>query len=58
MSLLVLMAVFPEPTWDDVVRWRAETEPWSRDRLTLDSVRPLDENVELALAYLGRRAPR
>ena len=37
------------------MRWRAETEPWSRDRLTLDSVRPLDENVELALAYL--RAP-
>jgi predicted kinase len=49
---------FSEPTWDDVVRWRAETEPWSRDRLTLDSVRPLDENVGLALAYLGRRAPR
>jgi predicted kinase len=49
---------FPEPTWADIERWRAETEPWSRDRLTLDSAVPLDENVELALSYLGRRAPR
>ncbi len=47
---------FPEPTWDDVVRWRAKTEPWARERLTLDTVSPLDENVELAVAYLVPRA--
>ncbi len=46
---------FPEPSWDDVARWRSETEPWSRERLSVDSVLSLEENVELALGYLARR---
>ena len=44
---------FPEPTWDDVVQRRAETEPWREGRLLLDSIRPIDENVALALEYLS-----
>ena len=47
---------FPEPDWDDVMRMRQETEPWSLDRLTIDSVRPLDESARLALDYVARAA--
>ncbi|HMK11936.1 MAG TPA: AAA family ATPase [Acidimicrobiales bacterium] len=47
---------FPEPSWRDVMRMRQETEPWLCDRLTLDSVRDLDENVRLALDYVARAA--
>lgn len=45
---------FPEPTWDDVRARRAEWEPWPEDRLVVDSVRPLDDNVAQALTYLRR----
>jgi predicted kinase len=52
----------PEPTWPDVVRRRAEWEPWPDDHLTVDSVNELASNVAAVLAYLdgpaspGRRA--
>ena len=46
---------FPEPTWNDVAQWSSETEPWSRDRLTADSLAALADNVELVLLYLARR---
>jgi predicted kinase len=45
---------FPEPTWDDVHARRAEWEPWTEDRLVVDSVRPLEENVAQVLTYLRR----
>ncbi len=44
---------FPEPTWDDVLRRRAEWEPWVEERLSVDSMCDLDVNVAEALAYLG-----
>lgn len=44
---------FPEPTWEDVLRRRAESEPWDEDRLTVDSCRSVDENVARILGYLG-----
>lgn len=47
---------FPEPTWDEVLARREESEPWTRDRLVLDSVLSVDENVRVALDYLERRA--
>ncbi len=43
---------YPELTWDEVVRRRAETEPWVGDHLVLDSVRTVDDNVALALDHL------
>ena len=43
---------FPEPTWDDVLARKAEAEPWTEERLVLDTVLPLDDNVERALAYV------
>jgi predicted kinase len=43
---------FPEPTWTDVQRTRDEFEPWTDDRLVLDSMSNLSENVMRALAYL------
>jgi len=46
---------FPEPSWDDVQQRRAEWEPWTDDRLVIDTRRTLDENVEDALRFLGRR---
>ena len=45
-----------EPTWTDVLRWRAEFEPWTQERLVLDSVRPVGINVEHALSFLGVRS--
>jgi predicted kinase len=45
---------YPELDWDAVLRRRAEVEPWPHDVLTLDSVRPIDDNVAEALAYLNR----
>ncbi len=44
---------FPEPTWDDVLRRRAEWEPWVAKRLSVDSMCDLDVKVAEALAYLG-----
>ena len=43
---------FPEPTWDDVLRRRAEWEPWRERRLVIDTA-PADENLPDALAYLS-----
>lgn len=48
---------FPEPTWDEVLRVRASFEPWTVDRLLLDSVDDLAGNVSRALAYVGAASP-
>lgn len=44
---------FEEPTWAEVRRRRAEFEPWTDDRLVLDSVGDLASNVRKAREYLG-----
>lgn len=44
---------FHEVTWADVLRRRAETDPWGDERLVLDTVAPVEALVERALAYLG-----
>ena len=49
---------YPELTWEAVLQRRRETEPWTADRLVLDSVRPLDENVARALDYVTKGAVR
>ena len=43
----------PEPTWADVERRRAEWTPWPEPHLTLDAARPIEEKVDLALAYVA-----
>jgi predicted kinase len=42
-----------EPSWNDVLRWRAEFEPWTQQRLVLDSTRSIDANVVRALTFLS-----
>jgi predicted kinase len=42
-----------ELSWEDVERARSRFEPWEGERLVLDAVRPLDENVDAALDYLS-----
>lgn len=44
---------YPEPSWDDVVRRADETEPWTCDRLVLDSAQPFEDNIDKAVGYLG-----
>jgi predicted kinase len=46
------LAPYPEPTWDDVLRRRLDTEPWHEPRLVLDAAEPLGETVGQALVYL------
>lgn len=43
-----------EPSWGDVTLRRNEWEEWQHERLTLDSIDPLDVNVERALAHIRR----
>jgi predicted kinase len=44
---------FPEPTWEGVLRRRAEFPPWTDDRLTIDSVNSRAANLRAALEYLS-----
>ncbi|HEY7173286.1 MAG TPA: AAA family ATPase [Micromonosporaceae bacterium] len=43
---------FDEPTWTDVVRTRNEYVPWTEERLVLDSIDALDDNIARAIAYV------
>jgi predicted kinase len=45
---------YPEPTWEGVLRRRAEFPPWTGDRLPVDSVNPREANLQAALEYLSR----
>jgi predicted kinase len=48
-----------EPTWESVERRRAESLPWTGDRLVLDTVEPLAQSLARVRAYLGPgTAPR
>lgn len=44
---------FPEPTWANVQQWRDETEPWTGECLVLDTVHPINDNVERLLEYMS-----
>jgi predicted kinase len=44
---------FEEPTWQAVQQRRAEYQPWTDDRLVLDSVAALTTNVTKAQQYLA-----
>jgi predicted kinase len=46
---------YPEPTWEGVLRRRAEFPPWTDERLTVDSVNPPGANLRAALDYLSAR---
>jgi predicted kinase len=41
-----------ELDWVEVERVRAEYEPWPDEHLTVDMVRPFDDNLAAVLAYL------
>src|SRR5262249_35382557 len=43
---------FQEPTWDDIVARRDEWEPWAEERLVVDSMRDLRDNLAAALAFV------
>ncbi|MGH9214261.1 MAG: AAA family ATPase [Acidimicrobiales bacterium] len=45
---------FPEPSWGEVQQRRAEWEAWTEDRLVIDTVRTIDENLADALSFLSR----
>ena len=44
---------FPEPTWEGVLRRRAQFPPWTDERLVIDSVNPRAANIQAALEYLS-----
>jgi predicted kinase len=44
---------FAEPTWDEVRARLNEWEEWKEDHLVLDTIEPLDNNVNRALAYIN-----
>lgn len=44
---------FPEPAWEDVVARQQEWEPWTDDRLVVDSLDDLAQTVGRAMAYLS-----
>ncbi|MFE2110283.1 AAA family ATPase [Kitasatospora sp. NPDC059463] len=43
---------FEEPTWEVVERRREEFAPWADERLVLDSVGDLSQNIAAALGFL------
>jgi predicted kinase len=47
------IAGFPEPTWEGVLRRRAEFPAWTDERLTIDSVNSRAANLQAALEYLA-----
>ena len=44
---------FPEPTWEGVLRRRAEFTPWTDERLMINSVNSRAANLQAALEYLS-----
>lgn len=48
---------FPEPTWASVIERQNAFRDWGDDRLRVDSMRPLEENVAIVLEYV-ERVPR
>lgn len=48
------LAPVPEPSWDDVVQRRQDYAVWENDRLILDTMVALEQNVAQALAYVAQ----
>lgn len=46
------LTAFAEPSWDAVNRRREEWVPWTVERLVLDAVTPVDENLGRALEWV------
>ncbi|MEU7011270.1 hypothetical protein [Streptomyces sp. NPDC046332] len=44
---------FHEPAWEAVERRQEEFAPWADDRLLLDSVIDMPQNIATALEYLA-----
>jgi hypothetical protein len=44
---------FSEPTWESVQARRADFDDWHDERLVLDAMARLDDNVRLTLDHLG-----
>jgi hypothetical protein len=44
---------FPEPTWEGVLKRRADFPPWTGERLTVDSLNSREANLQAALDYLA-----
>ncbi|WP_214319220.1 AAA family ATPase [Nonomuraea sediminis] len=49
---------FPEPTWASVEARRANFDAWDGERLMLDSLAPIDANVQRAVDHLTRDSAR
>lgn len=45
---------FPEPTWASIMERRDAFRAWGDDRLRVDSMRSLDENVAIVLEHVER----
>ena len=45
---------FPEPSWDEVLERQAEWEPWTEQRLVVDSVDDLDTSVTQVIEAFGQ----
>ena len=43
-----------ELAWTEVERVRAYYKPWDEDHLILDAINPFADNIQTALAYIGR----
>ena len=43
-----------EVGWDHVERMRSEVIPLTEDRLTVDALEPVDENMRQVLGYIAR----
>ena len=43
---------WPELSWEQVAEVRSRYEPWTGDRLVLDAMRAMDENLAAAEAYV------
>jgi predicted kinase len=48
------LQLYAEPSWAEIELRRTQTEPWNDDHVVIDSVDPLDVNVEACLHYLAR----
>ena len=46
-----------ELSWSDVEQVRARSAPWREEHLVIDAVRPVSENLKVALAYVTAAAP-
>jgi predicted kinase len=51
------IAGLPEVTWQDVEARRTEYLQWHEERLSLDTSRDLEDNLQTALRYVAVRAP-